>query len=159
MQEFNHKLEKEIKSDSVNLIKYINEKEYISEKLITQIAESDDDRLNKLNKVCQIGYHYWEKQQLSQLSLKEKIKQLKIFESKEYKSTIDSMKTNTDNCKIILGGYNIKKKNDGKEREMKFKDMYMDMKKKYWDHYQVDKLQRKKNKVNNFNANSSFLNL
>jgi len=68
------------------------------------------------------------------------------------------MKTNTDNSRIILGGYNIKKKNDAKEREVKFKDMYMDMKKKYWDNYGIDRLQRKKNKLNNFNANSSFVN-
>ena len=158
MQEFNHKLEKEIKPDRVNLIKYINEKESISEKLITQIAESDEERINKLNKVCQIGFHYRENQTETEIAIKEKIKQIKVFEKKEYRATIDSMKTNTDNARIILGGYNIKKKNDAKEREVKFKDMYMDMKKKYWDNYGIDRLQRKKNKLNNFNANSSFVN-
>ena len=48
-------LTKKIKGENVNLIKYISNKESISDILISQISESNEDKITKMDKVCKIN--------------------------------------------------------------------------------------------------------
>ena len=73
-----------------------------------------------------------------------------LYNRKEYRDTVEEMKTQIENTKIILGDYDIsKKKSVTRERELKFHDIFMDNKKKYWNKYKLDRLGKKDKIVDN----------
>jgi hypothetical protein len=132
-EKLNHKLS----PDKLNLLKYLNERKQIGEIFLDKIITSDEERINKINKICQIVFHNEENAELAKGIIKNKLKILKNNEKIQYKSKIESMGKNIENLSIVLKNYDKKiKKID------KYKDLHKDME-KYWRIHNIDKFTKK----------------
>jgi hypothetical protein len=137
LQRLEEKLDKEITPDKINLIKYLNQKEALSEVLLNKLTTFDDEKSNKLNKICQIVFHKQNDELIFQNTLKKALVVNKNREKVEYKTRIETLGNNVKNLGEVLKKY---PKQGGFNRE-KYKDIHNDMV-KTWKRFHSDKLQR-----------------
>lgn len=152
MERLNEKLEKKINPDRINLINYLNDKKEVSSVLIKRLAEFDEEKINRVNKICQIVSHNEERGKLFKDIIKERLKIKQNRDKVDYKSKIENMGNS-------LYGFNEIMKEYAKtiNKKEKYRDIHNDMQKTYWKKYNTDKMQRTaNNKVqNNSQVNSS----
>jgi hypothetical protein len=132
-------LDKTINANKITLIKYINQKEKISDNFLNKISESDNDKIIKANKVCQIVFFDKEKNQQLQERIKENIIDKKNKDMIEYKINIEKMGENLKDFSSIIKDYN----NNNKNRLSKYRDIHQDTINKYWKRYNVENMMNK----------------
>jgi len=148
LEKLEEKLNNKIDPDKLNLLKYLNERKQIGEIFLDKIVTYDEERVNKMNKICQIVFHNEENAELMKGIIKEKLKIFKNKEKIEYKSKIESMGRNIENISELLKNYDRKIK-----KQDKYKDLHKDML-KYWKNHNIEKFTRK----GKLYTNSSTLN-
>jgi hypothetical protein len=129
-----------INLDKVNLIKYLNEKNDISDVLIKRLSEYSEDKINKVNKICQIVFFNEERSKIYKERMKERINSKKNREKTEYKTCIEVLGDELNEVSGIFRDY--KKPENQRER---FRDIHNDTINKFWRKYQVSRYDKKKN--------------
>ena len=142
---------KKINKNKTNLIKYINSnKNIISNISIKNIAKLNDDKINKINKVCQNVFDNNNKYNKLMNEIKTKIRQINFNDSVQGNFTLKNM-----NNEIIIGNKIFKKYDKYNNEGVKM--IYKEKKKDYekiWKKYHIENLSKKKNLYdNNFNLN------
>lgn len=137
MAELEEKLDVDIDLNMINLIKYLHEKKQVSENFIKQFESFSEEKLNKLNKICQIMSFKNEMEKLDQDLIKEKMRinenKLKVL----YKETMDNAQLDIKFCKKILSNYN-----QSVNKNAIYGDLFRETK-KIWDKGNVQRLQRR----------------
>ena len=149
LEKLDEKLERKINPDRINLIRYLHEKDQVSEVLIKKIADYDEEQINKINKICQIVLHNNERSKLFKDIIQEKLTALKNREKIEYKSYIEKMGRNMNGFSSVLQNYD--KKVNNKE---KYRDIHNDLVKNFWKKHNVDRIARKANLRSTANMSS-----
>lgn len=135
INEMNAYLYKTIRSDRVNLIKYFKEKEVISPLSVKNLCKYDEERLLKLNKICQIALHNQENKKQFQEYVERKIgikdRNIRLRSSKSLEDVTDGMMMS----KGILSKYNHKKDNTPF-----LKELVHDMNDNYWKKGNIERM-------------------
>ena len=129
-----------IPADNINLIRYLGNKKEISEKLVEKLDSSNDQKLNKYNKICQIIHHNIEKQDLFKSIINGKIDTMKKRPESEMNRLLNNVERNLINFKSIAEEY----KKIPVNKNFKYYDKINEMKMKFWNKYHVDRLANKK---------------
>ena len=142
---------KKINKNKTNLIKYINSnKNSISSISIKNIAKLNDDKINKINKVCQNVFDNNNKYNRLINEIKTKIRQINFNDSVQGNFALKNM-----NNEIIIGNKIFKKYDKYNNESVKI--IYKEKKKDYekiWKKYHIENLNKKNNLYdNNFNLN------
>lgn len=127
-----------IKRDRTNIIKYYQQKDVISPLSIKNLSQYDEERMMKLNKVCQILLH----NQDNKMKFQELIDKKIIVKEREIKMTssksMSDMTREMNMTQKILGKYQRKKDNTPL-----LKQFVKDMKETYWDKNNASKLEKR----------------
>ena len=102
------KLDVEIDSNKINLIKYLYGKKEVSEKFIKQFELFSEKKLNKLNKICQIISYKKEHEMANSQTVNEKIKIGTNRIKREFKDAIDNFDNAIKFSNAVLKTYNNK---------------------------------------------------
>lgn len=125
-------LNKEIKSDRTNIIKYFQQKDVISPLSVRNLSTYDDERLLRLNKVCQIVLHNQDNkkkfEELIEKKLVVKERNIKLIASK----SVSNMRHDMGLSRKILNKYNVKKDNTNLLNQM-----VKSVKEKHWDKLKI----------------------
>ena len=141
-----------VDTGKVNLIQYLNTKKTISHKFLKSLSEASDDKINKINKCCQIIANENESNQLNKNIIQTKIKNKYIKDKKDCQELFFEMENNIDIYKKICSE-NTKSFNPS--RNEKFYELHKDFQKKYWNKFNVDILQRRNNNILHVSKQSS----
>jgi len=106
LEKFENILNLKIKANKVALIKYINEKENISDLFLKKVIESSEEKRTRANKICQIIFNKQEKEKSANKILIDKIQEKKEQEISLYKINLEKMKNNLKDSFHILKDYN-----------------------------------------------------
>jgi hypothetical protein len=98
----------------------------------------DEEKINRVNKICQIVFHNEERASLFKDTIKERLIIHKNKDKVEYKRYLDRMGQNVKNSEKILMNYS--KSIDKRER---YKDIHNEIVKNYWVKNNVDFINRK----------------
>ena len=127
-----------IKRDRTNIIKYYQQKELISPLSVKNLSKYDEERMMKLNKVCQILLHNQENKKKFQERIDKKItvkeREIKMTSSK----SMSDMTREMNMTQKILGKYQRKKDNTPL-----LKQFVKEMKDTYWDKNNASKLEKR----------------
>lgn len=93
---------KEIKVQNRNLIEYLNTDSTISDQYLSKLAKYDEERLSKLNKICQKAFHYREQEGIIRNIIHQKIKGELNSESEYCKNKLKEMKSDLDQYNQIV---------------------------------------------------------
>lgn len=151
IQILNEMLLKEINPDKNNLIEYFSQKEYISPLSIKVLSLYDNDRMSKLNKVCQILFkNEDERMKLSQ-SINYKLNAKERSMKNIFTQSMTHLSKNFNKTKGIFGKY-LKKAN----HISLLNELVNDMKTNYWEKFKVDKQMKllRKNKDDQLENNN-----
>lgn len=138
LDELNEKLDVDIDINKINLIKYLHEKDKVSEKFIKQFESYSEEKLNKLNKICQIITYQNEMEKIDKDLIKEKIKMNLDNVKKNYKTLIDDVENDICFSNAILQPYKNKI-----NKQAIYGDIFRETK-RHWEKINADKLQRRK---------------
>jgi hypothetical protein len=141
LEKLEERLSKEISPDKVNLIKYLNQKDFVSEKFLNKIANYNEDKTYKLNKICQIANHNQIDEQLFQDTIKKALQVQKNKEKIEYKKNIENLSRSVKTINEVIKRY--PKPEYSRER---YRDLHEEVVIQ-WKKYHADSLQRKKAKL------------
>lgn len=136
------KLDVEIDINMINLIKYLHNKDNVSEKFIKQFDSFSKEKINKLNKICQILHYNNDKLKIDKFLIDKKLKSNENKFKLEYKEIIDDAKMDINIGNMIINSYNFNKNKYAIYGE-KLKEI-----KKYWSNTNAENLQRTTNKFN-----------
>ena len=137
-----------ISNDKLNLIKYINSKEDISEMLIDKFNRSKEDQLQKYNKICQIVSNNQEKENFIKSIVSEKIKLMKKKEESEMNRMLTNLERNLNNYKHIVEDY----KHPQENKRYRYFNIHNDIKKNYWSKYNLDRFTKQNDKIERSNV-------
>lgn len=140
IKELYNKLNTELDVNKINLIKYLHEKDTLSEAFIKKFSDFSEEKLNKLNKICQIISFRREVERLNEDIIKDKVKSNDNRIKLEYKESIDQAKYLIEEYKNIIGAYTNK---------VDKKEIYGDIFRKTkmeWEKANLRRLQRRTNK-------------
>ena len=112
-----------------SLIEYLYNKKSISETLINNLANYKEDKLKKINKICQKFILGQEKEKIFFEKSKEKIKLDKRKEEEECKKDLESMKLSIDKETTTINKFPFKLLKSNRNR---FLGIFNQFKKKYW---------------------------
>ena len=138
LDELYEKLDVDLDMNKINLIKYLHSKEQVSEKFIKQFESFSDEKLNKLNKICQIITYKDEIQKMDKDIIQDKLKMNKETIQKFCKNTLNEIENSVNFSQAILKTYKNKPNK---------KAAYIDIHRetvKHWGIINADKLQRTK---------------
>ena len=90
---------KEINAENRNLIMYLNSDETISNQYMDKLNRYNNDRLKKLNKICQSAFYYRDQTALIEKYIKQKLIHDAVQTSEYYKEKLDEMKSDLDKSK------------------------------------------------------------
>jgi hypothetical protein len=136
---FEKNIYSEIPTSNRNLITYLNEDTNISNKYVEKLSKYNDERLRKLNKICQKAFYYKEQMDVINHYVKKKLKDEAIQTSEIYKNKLEEMKDDLDKYKKII-------QND--RPKFNYKDKYINqyrIAEKNWDIYHIERLYKKSN--------------
>lgn len=136
-------LDKKIKSDKANIIQYLNSKNCLSPKFIKSLSNYDEEKILRLNKICQRVINQEGRDEDLKLKINGVIENMHMIQKAEYKRQMSMMEIEVKNIKNICEKY---PKRNNKE---KYENLLFDIKKKYWDKFNVDKLTKKNLKTEN----------
>jgi hypothetical protein len=146
------KMQSRIGSDRLNIIKYLSSKPTINYGFVQNLTSFDEERLNKVNKICQKVFDNDEKQELFQKIVKEKLDFKKRKDLSEYKEKLEKLSNFLISANEIKNVYNLPKN----VRINKFGDIHDDIKKNYWTKHSIEKISRTKEQNKLYNETSSF---
>ena len=151
LEKFNNILDYPIlNSNKKSLIKYLNVKKDLNPLNLKKILSCNNEKLNKVNKMCQQLFYIEEKNKLFKEIAGEKIKSKKNESKIEANKKINELKNDINGIKNCLNKYN--KQIDNRE---KYRDRFNDVIKHYWSKYNYDKLNKKGMPKNKY-VNESF---
>ena len=151
LEKFNNILDFPIlNSNKKSLIKYLNVKKDLNPLNLKNILSCNNEKLNKVNKMCQQLFYIEEKNKLFKEIAGEKIKSKKNESKIEANKKINELKNDINGIKNCLNKYN--KQIDKRE---KYRDRFNDVVKHYWSKYNYDKLNKKGMPKNKY-VNESF---
>ena len=131
-------LRTKIKSDKSSIIQYLNTKEILSPKLVKKIAKYDEEKFERLNKICQRVSN----NDIEEIERKHRINGIienhHQTEIADYKKRMNEMEKEVSGIKSICDKY---PKRDDRE---KYENLLYDMKKKHWDKRDFTRLMKKK---------------
>ena len=151
-----------INPNKVSLIKYLNESKNPQLIALKDLINSDQHRLNRMNKMCEIILRKEDKEQLMKEGIKKKLKNEYNDEIIKCQKTIDSMKNDIIEFKETMDKYNIKRVN----HKENYKDLLHMMETKVWAKYDFERFNKKstpkiktesfynQNYINNENKNN-----
>ena len=90
---------KEIHAENRNLIMYLNSDETISNQYMDKLNKYNNDRLKKLNKICQSAFYYRDQTAIIEKYIKQKLIHDAVQTSEYYKEKLDEMKSDLDKSK------------------------------------------------------------
>ena len=138
-----------INSDKSSIIKYFQQKKFISPHYFENLLKYDESQLYKLNKICETIFEERQKE-LDK-------KKWKFFESKnddKYKSgtNLKDIENIIKKSDSVINDYSIASKNRKYWQLRNYKEGAEQIKKKYWIRYNVDRFLKNKQKtaLNNF---------
>ena len=138
-----------INSDKSSIIKYFQQKKFISPHYFENLLKYDESQLYKLNKICETFFEERQKE-LDK-------KKWKFFESKnddKYKSgtNLKDIENIIKKSDSVINDYSIASKNRKYWKLRNYKEGAEQIKKKYWIRYNVDRFLKNKQKtaLNNF---------
>ncbi len=137
----------------INLIHYLNSKDNLSQQFIKNLNQADEDKINKINKYCQIIANQKEVNEIRKNIVKNKIKNRYIKDKNDCQELFGGMSNDIDMFKKICSDY---ERNYNQSKKENYREFHKDIQKKYWSKYNVDLLQRKNNNLVYYN-NNSFL--
>ena len=88
---------KKVNFEDVNLINYLKSNRPISPRLIKKVSNSNEEELNKLDKICQKHYHNESNRVLMNDIIKKKVRWKYQKESEQYKNNLKNMFISLDN--------------------------------------------------------------
>jgi hypothetical protein len=141
VEKLDEMLGKNINTDRINLINFLNKKKDVSDVLIKRLSEYSEDKINKVNKICQIVFFNEERSQIYKERINERIQAKKNRENTEYKTSIEEMGDNMKSFGNILKDY--ERSCDKRER---FRDIHNDVVNKFWKKYQVNRFDKNSNR-------------
>lgn len=145
--ELNEKLDVDIDLNKINLIKYLHSKNQVSEKFIKQFETFSDEKLNKLNKICQIITYNNDLEKLDKDLIQERLKNNLNKVKQGYKKNIDDMENSIFFSNAILKPYKVKV-----DKKAIYGDLFRETK-KHWEKINAEKFQRRKYRSNLYMAN------
>jgi len=134
-------LEKKIKSDKANIIQYLNSKNCLSPKFIKSLSNYDEEKIVRLNKVCQRVFNQDNKDNDLKMKINGIIENMHVYQKAEYKKQMGQLEKEVSGIKSICEKY---PKQDNRE---KYENLLHEIKTRYWDPLNVDKLSRKNMKT------------
>jgi len=140
----NENLIKEIEKHNINFIKYINSKDKISDLLLKQITTSDEHRICQIDKVCHTVATHKELEHLDKCLRDDKITYSHNFEKKDYRQKITNMKKEVTDSKQIIERYGDMNCKNEFLKKQRYKEIWKEIKKGYWDKHNVDHINREK---------------
>ena len=81
---------------------YLNSDETISNQYMDKLNRYNNDRLKKLNKICQSAFYYRDQTALIEKYIKQKLIHDAVQTSEYYKEKLDEMKSDLDKSKDYL---------------------------------------------------------
>lgn len=130
------KLNKKVSTDRLNIIRYLSGKQNLNYQFVQKMTSFDDERLNKINKICQKVFENDEKNELFNKIAKEKINLKKRKDITEYKHRLETLCNSISSANDIEKNYSLPKN----VRINKFSDIHDDLKKNFWSKHSVQKL-------------------
>lgn len=141
-----------IGSNYVNLIKYLNSRPNLNYQFVQKISGFDEDRLSKINKICQKVFDNNEKNELFNKIAKEKIKLKKRKDLSDYHDKLESLSKNLFKSSEINNEYKL----PTNVRIHKYRDLHEDIKKKFWSKHSVEELSKIKSERKDTKETTSF---
>jgi hypothetical protein len=140
--------EKRISGKYSNLVNYLKSKQNVSDLFIKQLAEYDQSRFLKLNKICQQVQVREDKQKIFNQIVKVKIKSLEDGQRDYFRDVLSLMEKNIRIEKEII--QRNKPKVEDKE---KYHFVHKEVE-KFWDKYNVNHINRTKHQSSRYNNDS-----
>lgn len=134
------KLDVEIDTNKINLIRYLHSKSKVSEKFINQFESFTDEKLNKLNKICQIITYKTDLTKVDKQMINEKLRSQENKLRIAYKEAINHAYEDITISRKILDSY---------KQSVDKKAIYGELLRKtkmVWEKNNTKRLQRKTNK-------------
>ena len=137
-----------------SLIEYLINKKTISETLLNNLSHYNQDRMTRLNKICQRVIVGQEKEKMFEKKSKEKIQLNKRREEEDFKNNLDFMKNSIEEEMKTFNKFNFKLLKNNKER---YSAIFNQFKKKYWmKNNNFQRYFRSKNSFKKEDINNSF---
>lgn len=124
--------------NKLSLIKYLNESKNLNPISLKTLVESNPERINRVNKMCQILYHDEEQQRLLHDIIKGKIKQKVASDKVDFQNKIKEMKSEVECIKDRLNKYSHRL--DDRER---YRDIHNDLVLHCWNKKDYDRFNKK----------------
>ena len=138
IQKFNNILSKsKVKSNKLSLIKYLNERK-VDPLTVKLLSHRDGNKINKINKICQIIFQNEEKNKLFNDIVKNKVKQSTNNTRKDFQNTIKDMGNDMSLIKQRLKKY--ENSVDNKER---YRELHYDMITHHWLKSNLERFNKK----------------
>lgn len=128
---------KEISSDNVNLIEYLNGKTTITEHFLKEISSHSEERLKKLNKICQIVLYNKQQEKLFSHLLKNKMEAKNIKTQNDYKEGLKTMEKRLMQYNLIL-----KRNERPPEDKENYTYLHREIQQKYWSKLKLNRIDR-----------------
>lgn len=100
--EFSRCSRREIGANNRNLIEYLNTDSTISSSYLEKLAKYDDNRIRKLNKICQKAFYYRNQEEMIRGSIKKKLKNEISNEGKYCEERLREMKNDLEGTQKII---------------------------------------------------------
>ena len=133
------KMDTKIGSSNVNLIKYLNSQDNLNYKFVQKISSFDEERLSKINKICQKVFDNNEKFDLFNKIAKEKLSLKKRKDLTDYNEKLDILSKNLFKVSEIKNEYHL----PSNLRINKYSNLHEEMKKRFWSNH-VEELSKYK---------------
>ena len=131
--------------DNLNLIKYLNEKNMITEQFANKFSSLNDEKQKQCNKFCQLYYINKEKENLFNSLVKDKLKQQKKKQLSDVGSILTQIGSELNKAKNISNQYDIEFISE--KRKDVFVNIHTEVNKNFWMKNNIHNLQRKTNKI------------
>jgi hypothetical protein len=133
------KMDTKIGSSNVNLIKYLNSRDNLNYQFVQKISSFDEERLSKINKICQKVFDNNEKFDLFNKIAKEKLSLKKRKDLTDYNEKLDILSKNLFKVSEIKNEYHL----PSNLRINKYSNLHEEMKKRFWSNH-VEELSKYK---------------
>ena len=99
---FDKNSSKEIFAENRNLIMYLNSDDTISNKYMEKLNKYNEERIKKLNKICQSAFYYRDQGAVIEKFIKQKLRNDAVQTSEYYKEKLEEMKNNLEKSKDYI---------------------------------------------------------
>lgn len=126
-----------IQSDKSNIIQYLNSKDCLSPKFVKSIAKYDEEKFERLNKICQRVFNNNIEENDMKYRINGIIENIHQTNKADYKKQMNVMEKEVISIKTICDKYPPR---DDRE---KYENLLYDMKKNHWNKYDFQRLNKR----------------